>query len=155
MEGIGVKQGAVNAFVMGTHAAMLSQCRHPPLWALLENLGSGSSQSSTRAPSAKRISDEVRISLERVAHEPEASKPNDDRAAEAPSPEGKLASSKIAQKLGLKTGPFLERAARQGFLEFDNGQFFLSPKGEKVGVEFVAKSRFGPYFLWPQDFYLV
>ena len=102
-----------------------------------------------------RISDEVRISLERVASEPEASKPNDDRAAEASNLEGKLASLKIAQKLGLKTGLFLERAAQQGFLVFDNGQFFLSPKGEKVGVEFVAKSRFGPYFLWPQDFCLV
>lgn len=134
---------------------MLSQCRCPPLWALLENLGSGSSQSSTRTPSTKRISDEVRISLERVTNEPEASKPNDDRAAEVPNAEGKLASSKIAQKLGLKTGLFLERAAQQGFLVLDNGQFFLSPKGEKVGVEFVAKSRFGPYFLWPQDFYLV
>ena len=102
-----------------------------------------------------RISDEVRISLERVASEPEVSKPNDDRAAEASNLEGKLASSKIAQKLGLKTGLFLERAAQQGFLVFDNGQFFLSPKGEKVGVEFVAKSRFGPYFLWPQNFCLV
>ena len=134
---------------------MLSQCRYTLLWALLENLGSVSSQSSTRTPSTKRISDEVRISLERVANEPEASRPNDERAADAPSLEGKLASSKIAQKLGLKTGLFLERAAQQGFLVFDNGQFFLSPKCEKVGVEFVAKSRFGPYFLWPQDFYLV
>jgi hypothetical protein len=40
MEGIGVKQGAVNALVMGTHAAMLSQCSDPPLRALLENFGS-------------------------------------------------------------------------------------------------------------------
>lgn len=102
-----------------------------------------------------RISDEVRLSLERVANEPEASKSNDDRPAEAPNMEGKVASSKIAQKLGLKTGLFLEHAAQQGFLVFDNGQFILSPKGEKVGVEFVAKSRFGPYFLWPQDFYLL
>ena len=27
----------------------------------------------------------------------------------------------------------------------------LTAKGEQAGVEFVAKSRFGPYFLWPQD----
>ena len=26
----------------------------------------------------------------------------------------------------------------------------LTPKGEQAGVEFVAKFRFGPYFLWPQ-----
>ena len=31
----------------------------------------------------------------------------------------------------------------------------ITPKGEKAGVEFVAKSRFGPYFLWLQDFHLV
>jgi hypothetical protein len=30
----------------------------------------------------------------------------------------------------------------------------LTPKGEQAGVEFVAKSRFGPYFLWPQDLVL-
>ena len=97
----------------------------------------------------------MRISLERLTSEPEASKPNDDRAAETPNPESKLTSSKIAQKPGLKTGAFLERVAQQGYRVLDNGQFFLSLKGEKVGVEFVAKSSFGPYFLWPQDFYLV
>ena len=102
-----------------------------------------------------RISDEVRISLERVASEPEASSRDDDKTAEAANAEGKLTSSKIAQKLALKTAHFLDLATEQGYLLFDNGKYFLSPKGETVGVEFVAKSRFGPYFLWPQDFYLL
>ena len=66
-----------------------------------------------------------------------------------------MASSKIAQKLSLKTAHFLELVSEQGYLLCDNGKYFLSPKGEKVGVEFVYKSHFGPYFLWPQDFYLV
>lgn len=41
-----------------------------------------------------RISEEIRISLERVTIEAEAPSRTDDRATEAPSPEGKLASSK-------------------------------------------------------------
>lgn len=107
-----------------------------------------------------RISEEIRVSLERISSEPvaipaPAPARADENPAAAPKTEDKLPSSKISQKLGLKTAQFLERATDQGFLVFDNGQFFLSPKGERVGVEFVAKSRFGPYFLWPQDFYLL
>ena len=102
-----------------------------------------------------RISDEVRISLERVTSEPEAANRDDDKSADSANPEDKLTSSKIGQKLGLKTAQFLDRATEQGFLLLDGDKHTLSPKGEKVGVEFVAKSRFGPYFLWPQDFYLL
>ena len=68
--------------------------------------------------------------------------------------EDKLTSSKISQKLGLKTTQFIDRATEQGYLVLDGDKHFLSPQGEKVGVEFVAKSRFGPYFLWPHNFYL-
>ena len=67
----------------------------------------------------------------------------------------KLASSKIAAKLGMKTAQFMDRAAEQGFLAVDGDKHLLTAKGEKAGVEFVAKSRFGPYFLWPQDFHPV
>lgn len=102
-----------------------------------------------------RISDEVRISLERVTSAPEVAHRDDDKGADSANAEDKLTSSKIGQKLGLKTAQFLERATEQGFLLFDGDKHTLSPKGEQVGVEFVAKSRFGPYFLWPQDFYLL
>ena len=103
-----------------------------------------------------RISDEVRISLERVSSEPDAPAPSrdDDRSAVSANAEDKLTSSKISQKLGLKTTHFIDRATEQGYLVLDGDKHFLSPQGEKVGVEFVAKSRFGPYFLWPHDFYL-
>ena len=70
-------------------------------------------------------------------------------------PTAKLTSIKIGQKLGWKAAQFLDRATEQGFLMLDGDKHTLSPKGEKVGAEFVAKSRFGPYFLWPQDFYLL
>ena len=102
-----------------------------------------------------RISDEVRISLERVTSEPEMSNRDDEKIADGASADDKLTSSKMGQKLGLKTAQFLDRATEQGYLAFDGEKHALSPKGEKAGVEFVAKSRFGPYFLWPQDFHPV
>ena len=109
-----------------------------------------------------RISDEIRVSLERVSSEPEAPAPirdiektSTDKNTASVNGEEKLTSSKISQKLGLKTAQFLDLATEQGYLVLDGDKYFLSPKGETVGVEFVAKSRFGPYFLWPQDFYLL
>jgi hypothetical protein len=102
-----------------------------------------------------RISEEVRISLERVSSAPEAAAQDDEQATDSASTGDKLSSSKIGQKLGMKTAQFLERATELGFLVFDGEKHTVSPKGEKIGVEFVAKSRFGPYFLWLQDFHLV
>ncbi|OGA96579.1 MAG: DNA repair protein [Burkholderiales bacterium RIFCSPHIGHO2_12_FULL_61_11] len=102
-----------------------------------------------------RISDEVRISLERVTSEPEASRRDDDKSTDGANGDDKLTSSKMGQKLGLKTAQFLDRATEQGYLVLDGDKHGLTPKGEKAGVEFVAKSRFGPYFLWPQDFHPV
>ena len=99
-----------------------------------------------------RISDEVRISLERVATEPEAGVPEDDKASDGENAGDKLTSSKIAQKLGVKTAQFLEQATAQGYLVCNADKHALTPKGEQAGVEFVAKSRFGPYFLWPHSF---
>ena len=102
-----------------------------------------------------RISDEVRISLERVNNEPEATGQETDKSAETEITGDKLPSGKLAQKLGLKTAQLLDRATEQGYLLLSGDKHALTPKGEKAGVEFVAKGRFGPYFLWPQDFHLV
>ena len=101
-----------------------------------------------------RISDEVRISLERVTSETETVSKDDDKGADDAATD-KLTSSKIGQKLGLKTAQFLDRSTALGYLVVDGEKHVITPKGEKAGVEFVAKSRFGPYFLWPQDFHLV
>jgi len=102
-----------------------------------------------------RISDEVRISLERVASsEPEstATQGNDAASTDGEASGGdKVPSSKLAQKLGLKTAQLLDRATELGYITQQGDKHALAPKGEQAGVEFVAKSRFGPYFLWPQD----
>ena len=102
-----------------------------------------------------RISDEVRISLERVTSEPEALGRDDDKGADGANADDKLTSSKMGQILGMKTAQFLDRATEHGYLAFDGEKHVLSPTGEKAGVEFVAKSRFGPYFLWHQEFHPV
>jgi phosphatidylserine/phosphatidylglycerophosphate/cardiolipin synthase-like enzyme len=94
-----------------------------------------------------RISDEVRISLERVPSEPEAI-----IASEEASDAGKLTTSKLGQKLGLKTAQVLELAATAGYVEaLGDSKYGPTTKGEQAGVEYIPKSRFGPYFLWPLD----
>lgn len=100
-----------------------------------------------------RISDEVRISLERVASESdgktkvEIDKPDNEGTV------GKLTSSKLSQKLRIKTNELLELAVAYGYIELRDGKHALLGKGEQAGIDFIAKSRFGPYFLWPEDFY--
>lgn len=109
-----------------------------------------------------RISDEVRISLERVDSPGDgtaSSKPVDSVLAqsevtveggEASAP-GKLSSSKLAQKLGMKTADLLDQFAAAGYLVHQDGKHHLTAKGTQSGCEFVARSRFGPYYLWPEN----
>lgn len=91
-----------------------------------------------------RISDEVRISLERVANEPDT-KPEAEDGAE------KLTSSKLAQKRGLKTNELIEKLIAAGHLEVRDGKHYLTTEGKEAGGEFRLSQKFGPYFLWPQN----
>jgi phosphatidylserine/phosphatidylglycerophosphate/cardiolipin synthase-like enzyme len=98
-----------------------------------------------------RISEEVRISLERVASDAEAkieSKPETEDAHD------KLTSSKMAQKLGLKTNEFLAKVVAAGYLESREGKHYITAKGKEAGGEFRMSPKFGPYFLWPETFKL-
>ncbi len=91
-----------------------------------------------------RVSDEVRISLEKVAKETEE-KPE----AEV-SGHDKLSTSKLAMKLGLKTGELVDKLVSAGLLELREGKPYLTAKGKAAGGEFRMSQKFGPYFLWPQ-----
>jgi phosphatidylserine/phosphatidylglycerophosphate/cardiolipin synthase-like enzyme len=93
-----------------------------------------------------RISDEVRISLERVTVEPEDKSEADEKS-------NKLTSSKLAQKLGIKTNEFVEKLVISGLLELKEGKHYLTAKGKEAGGEHM-NSKFGPYFLWPENFRL-
>jgi phosphatidylserine/phosphatidylglycerophosphate/cardiolipin synthase-like enzyme len=92
-----------------------------------------------------RISDEVRISLELVDRETGAPPTNDEEKT------GKLTTSRLAKKLGMKTDELISKLLDSVFLESQNGTNRLSEKGVSAGGEFIEKSRFGPYFLWPED----
>ena len=92
-----------------------------------------------------RISDEVRISLERVANEP-------DSKSEAEESSDKLTTSKLAQKLGMKTNELMEKLVASGHFEVREGKHYLTALGKEVGGEFRMSPRFGPYFLWPENF---
>ncbi|MHB1310083.1 MAG: DNA repair protein, partial [Limisphaerales bacterium] len=91
------------------------------------------------------VSEEVRISLERVNQDTEA-KPNDEE------PSTKLTSSKMAQRLGMKTGEFIDKLVAARFLEFREGKQYLTAKGKDSGGEFRMSPKFGPFFLWPENF---
>jgi hypothetical protein len=63
---------------------------------------------------------------------------------------GKLSSFKLPQRLGIKTPELLEQFVASGFLVVEEGKHRLTQKANEAGCEFVAKSRFDPYFLWPE-----
>jgi phosphatidylserine/phosphatidylglycerophosphate/cardiolipin synthase-like enzyme len=91
-----------------------------------------------------RISDEVRISLEKVSVA-------DPAVENKPESGSKLSTSKIAKKLKMKTDEFLQKMFALGYLIDDDGNRILSSKAEQLGCEHITKSRFGAYFLWPAN----
>lgn len=63
----------------------------------------------------------------------------------------KLTTSKLSQKLGLKTADLIARLVEAGFLELREGKSYITAKGKAAGGEFRMSPKFGPYFLWPED----
>lgn len=94
-----------------------------------------------------RISEEVRISLEKVVKESE-------RKLEVDEPNEKLTTSKLALKLGVKTNEVMERLRGCGYLEERDGKNYITAKGKEAGGEFRMSPKFGPYFLWPEALHL-
>lgn len=93
-----------------------------------------------------RISDEVRISLEKVTSESDPE----------PKPlvsekEIKLSTSKVAKKLGFKTQELLDKLTADGCLEINGDSHLLTEKGKNIGGEAKSSKRFGDYFIWPND----
>lgn len=92
-----------------------------------------------------RISDEVRISLEKVETH------NDESETDETS---KLTSSKLAKKLGVKTQDFIEYLITKGYLEADGDKTRITSEGKSIGGEYKYSKRFGSYYLWPSDLIL-
>jgi hypothetical protein len=93
-----------------------------------------------------RISDEIRISLEKVAKEEDLADKQDSEE-----PTDKLTTSKLAQKHGMKTGFFLEKLVNLGYLEARMGKNYITAKGKELGGEFKMSKKYGPYFVWPEN----
>ncbi|EGQ8116994.1 DNA repair protein [Vibrio parahaemolyticus] len=96
-----------------------------------------------------RISDEVRISLEKVQ-----AANLDTELTEKPVTDNeliKLSSSKLAKKHKLKTDEFLSLCVNKGYLTLDDGKHSLTDEGKSSGGEFKYSKRFGPYFVWPES----
>ena len=96
-----------------------------------------------------RISEEVRISLERVSSEAETQPETEETASS-----GKITTSKLAQRLGMKTNELTEKFVKSGLLEARDGKHYITFKGKEEGGEFRMSSKFGPYFLWPENIHL-
>ncbi|NJN20490.1 MAG: DNA repair protein [Leptolyngbya sp. RL_3_1] len=107
-----------------------------------------------------RISDEVRMSLEKVTVSKDLpikavkkvvikEKTSDITSDENASSE-KLTSSKLAKKLDLSTKDLLEKLVECGYLESKEDKHFITESGKAAGGEF-RMGKFGPYFLWPES----
>jgi phosphatidylserine/phosphatidylglycerophosphate/cardiolipin synthase-like enzyme len=93
-----------------------------------------------------RISDEIRISIETIEKSNETIDDSEETALE------KLTTSKLAQKLGVKTNDLIEKLCKIGYLETREGKTYITKKGKDAGGEFRMSPKFGPYFLWPNSF---
>ena len=86
------------------------------------------------------------MTLEKVLKEPEATV---EVKGEPEDSHDKLTSSKLAQKLNLKTAELMQTLYEKRFLEDRGGKAYLTAKGREAGGEFRLSPRFGPYFIWP------
>ncbi|HZV93136.1 MAG TPA: nuclease-related domain-containing protein, partial [Caldimonas sp.] len=72
------------------------------------------------------------------------------QVAAEPAGAAKISSSKLASLLGLPSArALLERLVAEGFLVPTHQGHALTEAGLAAGGEFVEKSRYGPYFVWP------
>lgn len=99
-----------------------------------------------------RISDEVRISLERVersSDEPVVAPKQSTSGTEYDN----LTTAKLAAKLGFTTKEFQDRLLSYGMLELREGRHYLTSEGKNAGGVWRPGAG-GGYMLWPEAFSL-
>ncbi len=101
---------------------------------------------SEEAERIMRISEEVRMSLERV----KTSRKSSESLGTDEEEPGKFSTSKLARKLGLKTHELTDHLVQLGAIEIHDGHKQITPLGRRLGGEVRVSARFGPYFLWPK-----
>lgn len=88
-----------------------------------------------------RVSEELRFSLEKVD--------KDNPITNHEETGSKLTTSKLAQKLNIKTADLFIKLVENGYLELKGDKHFLTAKGKENGGEYRTSHKFnGGYFLW-------
>ena len=96
-----------------------------------------------------RISDEIRITLEKIEKENDENNVSKS-SSENEAGEKKLITSKLAKKHDLKTPEFLIKLSELGYISGEEENLELTPKGELIGGE-SKTGRHGQFFLWPES----
>ncbi|WP_296211463.1 phospholipase D family protein [Psychrobacter sp. UBA3480] len=105
-----------------------------------------------------RISDEVRMSLEKVTETESKSEPstkttnsttnvNGNSTTEATPNYSKLTTAKLAKELGFKTQELNEKLLAAGYLQSQDGELVLTDAGRAAGGT-SKKGKFGEFCLW-------
>ncbi|MDN5566502.1 MAG: phospholipase D family protein [Psychrobacter sp.] len=105
-----------------------------------------------------RISDEVRMSLEKVGESANKARSNENANEEsavtvaanvevAPSNYSKLTTAKLAKELGLKTQELNSKLLEAGYLEDKEGELVLTDAGKSAGGT-SKRGKFGEFCLW-------
>jgi len=63
----------------------------------------------------------------------------------------KLTTSKLAARLGMKTGELTDKLVKAGLVEIRDGKNYLTQKGKDANGGFRMSPKFGPYLLWPEN----
>ncbi len=92
-----------------------------------------------------RISEQVRLAAEKVEETKQEEEPADEKTFD------KLSTSKLAKKLGMRTGALVDQLLAKRYLEKEDDKMKLAEAGRKAGGEFRSSPQFGPYFIWPKD----
>lgn len=97
-----------------------------------------------------RISDEVRISLEKVSSADNHAHVETVKNEKTSSVTHKLTTSKLASKLGMKTEQLNLALLAKGYLEKKDDKLVITDVGKSISGE-TRPGKFGSYFLWPED----
>jgi phosphatidylserine/phosphatidylglycerophosphate/cardiolipin synthase-like enzyme len=95
-----------------------------------------------------RISEQVRLSAEKVE---EPDDPKDSKDDDSADEYDKLTTSKLAKALGIRTAELTDKLLAKGLLQRDGEHWKLTDSGKTAGGEFRHSKKFGPYFLWPKE----
>jgi phosphatidylserine/phosphatidylglycerophosphate/cardiolipin synthase-like enzyme len=102
-----------------------------------------------------RVSDEIRISLEKIDHNttPDIAVGKSESKNES-LPTEKLTTTKLAKAVNLKKAAVMQWLQNNSYVTEKNGGSILTEKAISEGCEHIKSGRFGPYILWASSIVL-